>query len=121
MKAWRTIDILQQMLDEQVSFQARIPFWNETTPEVDRLEYNATQLMVEAAEVMQSLPWKKHKNNHHQPLTEEQREKVIEEMVDTLIFVLNGFLIAGCTRSKDIMNAFNRKYNVNVKRQESNY
>ena len=74
--------------------------------------------MVEAAEIIQALPWKKHKKNYHTSLSVEQREKAIEEIVDSFIFVINCFLIMGYKKSEDILDAFKRKYTVINKRVE---
>lgn len=82
---------------------------------------NAQMLGMEAAEVLDWLPWKKHKRDYGRKLTDEEREKVIEEVIDCLHFVFNLFYELGVRDSREVARRYLAKNNVNHARQDRGY
>ncbi len=125
-------DVLQKLLNIQTVLQVRLL----SDPDLGWQRYiledpdsavtkilidNADMLMMEAAEAKDWMPWKKHKRDYGRALTEEEREKVLEEFVDALHFVLNGFLTLGVTTSEEVGQRFLAKNKVNHARQDDGY
>lgn len=115
------MDFLQDMLDRQAIFQARLPHFAESVPQTFRLIDNAEMATCEAMEWKNGLPWKKHKHDYGRPLTQAELDHVIEEIVDLLHFVLNGFLAARVTTANEVYARFMAKHRVNHERQDNGY
>ena len=81
---------------------------------------NAEMLAVEALEVKDELPWKKHKENYGEAL-DWDRERVQEEVIDCLHFVVNLLDLAGLGTSEQVREAFFAKHQVNHRRQTEGY
>lgn len=115
------VDMLQDMLDRQAALQARLPRFADSVSQTQRLIDNAEMAACEAVEWKNGLPWKKHRQDYGRVLTSQELEHVLEEIVDVLHFVLNGFLVAGVTTSEEVYARFLTKHQVNHKRQNDGY
>lgn len=82
---------------------------------------NLQMMAVEAHEALQDIPWKKHKRDYGRELREEERELVLEELVDIQHFLLNSFRLLGVTSSREIAQRYLSKNTVNHRRQDTKY
>lgn len=97
--------------------QDRVALDDDTICLVDNLQMMA----VECHEALQDLPWKKHKRDYGRAITEEEREKVLEELVDIQHFLLNCFRLCGVVDSREIAQRYASKNKVNHRRQDQRY
>lgn len=129
-------DPLQRMLDAQVKLQERMPAFadrscDETVLDAltgklvsaRTLQLKETAIMAagEAFEAMNVLPWKMHRRDFGRAITEEEADRVREEWIDVLHFVLIGLLLVDVTTSAQVEDAFLEKISVNHDRQDSGY
>jgi len=111
------IDPLQQMLDAQVRFQSAFEHFSGAIPLTQQMIDNSMMMMMEAHEVMDVLPWKKHGINYARKLTDKERDSLAEELIDVQHFVLNLLILLGYTESYDVLRIFMKKNEFNLQRQ----
>lgn len=81
---------------------------------------NAVMLAVEAHEVLGELPWKKHKRDYCRAITDEEREKILEEAIDCQHFLNNLYLLLDVD-SREVARRYASKSKVNHARQDGGY
>ena len=111
-------DMLKTMLETQRRFHLRVnghslPF-QKTDEEL--LVKTARNIMMEGAELMNSLNWKEWKKTKVEP----DWEQVRYEIADIMAFLMNACIEAGMTH-EDLFNYYMRKAELNVKRQDEGY
>lgn len=123
-----TDDPLQRMIRRQRGLQARIAPKIYSFGEAGNidgrtffLKENGNALLHEASEVVNAIPWKMHKADFGRPITPEERENAITEVVDCLHFVINLFLGLGVDSSEEIEQRFIGKNKVNHDRWDRGY
>lgn len=112
-------DMLQTMFEAQAKFHSRMhpQFQKFPGKECERLLcVTARNIIMEGAELMDSLPWKEWKKNYN----ETDWEQVKYEIADIMAFLMNAAIEAGMTH-EDLFNYYMRKVEINVKRQEAGY
>jgi len=82
---------------------------------------NALMAMVEAGEVLNELPWKKHKREYGRPLTEEEVDRIRKEIDDLQTFVVNLYMLVGVDTEDAVEAGFMAKHRINNERQDQGY
>lgn len=116
-------DLLHDMLARQRVFHQRLvdahpERWGGTA---DVLKEQVVMLVAEAVELLNWLPWKRHKEEYQRALTQEERDAAVEEVVDILHFVLNCFHVLGVTSGREIYALYRAKHAINNERQDGGY
>ena len=106
-------DMLKTMFEAQARFHRRMH--PQFSPE-EELVKTARNIMMEGAELMDSLNWKDWKRTRRQV----DWEQVKYEIADVMAFLMNACIEAGMTH-EDLFNYYMRKAELNVKRQEAGY
>jgi hypothetical protein len=81
----------------------------------------ADAIIMEGAEFKGWLPWKQWRGDYGRELTEGEREGVIEELVDLLHFVLEGFIDMGIDDPRLLTGYYLAKAKINQERQQNGY
>ena len=110
--------IVQKSLEATVNARIRA---HKKLPLSLKLGLLADAIIMEGAELKAWLPWKLWKSDYGRELTAGEREGVIEELVDLLHFVLEGFIDLGIDDQKLILGYYLAKASINTKRQASGY
>ena len=103
---------MNELFNKQKAFQAQLE------NDVMSMSYLRTQslaLIVELGEFLNETPWKPWKKNKHLDVF-----KAREELIDCWHFMIN-ISLPFFNDFDDLKKAFNKKHDVNNKRQEENY
>lgn len=116
-------DLLHALLITQAEFLDRL---EREHPErwgglVEHLKEQVVMIVAEAVELLNWLPWKKHKQEYNRALTTEERDAALEEAVDLLHFVFNCFILLGVRSGVEVYRFYMAKHGVNKKRQTEGY
>lgn len=84
------------------------------------LKEQVLMLIAEATELLEHMPWKKHRKDYGRDLTAREREAVLEETVDILHFVFNLFLLLGVNTDM-VYRLYIAKNDINRERQRGGY
>jgi hypothetical protein len=117
-------DCLAVLLDAQRQVRATIDAHNEVHQNLPlslKLAVLAEAIIMEGAELKAWLPWKLWKADYGRELTDEEREGALEELVDLLHFVLEGFLELGVDDARTLAGYYLAKAAVNEDRQREGY
>ncbi len=87
----------------------------------EHLKETVVMIIAEAVELLNWLPWKKHKQEFGRELTGAEHEAAIEEAVDLLHFVYNLFIILGVRDGAQVYRFYMAKHGVNKQRQRDGY
>jgi NTP pyrophosphatase (non-canonical NTP hydrolase) len=90
-------------------------------PQAFYLKENANALAHEAGEALDCVPWKIHKADFGRGLTAEEVDRMAEEAIDCLHFVINILQGLGILYAQQVEDLFFLKHQVNMERQSSGY
>lgn len=117
---------LQTIIDKQIALQTRL----RADPELpgmkgmtlfDHLEYVGKAIMLEGAELLEWLPWKRHRRNYKQPLDGKTIKEIRIELIDIIHYAVYGLVECGLTTEDDILSEFLEKQAENNARQDQKY
>ncbi len=116
-------DLLEALLATQRQFldglvKKHPERWGSVT---EHLKETVVMIVAEAVELLNWLPWKKHKRDFNRELTPAEHEAAIEEAVDLLHFTYNLFIILGVREGAEVYRYYMAKHGVNKKRQSDGY
>jgi hypothetical protein len=127
------VDALDEMIFAQAMFQDRLKAHESakrgqwyyhplTETEVNgrtlQLIENTKMLAGEAWEAHNETPWRMHKIDYGREMTPDETERCVEELVDSLHFLVNSFILCGYDSAEKIREAFFRKHKTNNDRQD---
>lgn len=114
---------LQWLIDNQTTFQEELGYHFATMSDKERTAYMkeySLHVVIELGEFLKELPylkpWKKY--NWNNVTSRMQHEKAEEELIDLWHFALNLTIAMGMSADK-VINAYARKHQINIKRQEN--
>lgn len=125
--------LFDKMFEAQRQFQTRLvafvagKSWRDpqTGNSVDgttiNLIDNAVMAMAECVEILNELPWKKHKQEYGRSLTPAELTRVRKEVDDLQTFVVNLYLLVGVDSEEDVEHGFMAKHAINNERQDKGY
>lgn len=115
-------DPLQKMLSTQKDFISKWVDFRKVEEDPQQfqkiiLDYIG-HTIEELIELRRLLPIRKHWKKHQEPL---DLEKIREEYIDGVHFMLNIGIIIGLTKSEDFFKEYQKKHEINVNRQKTGY
>lgn len=113
-------DMLTDLYDRQSVFLKRIEQSGRWGTQVEHLVYQVLMAQAELVELLNWLPWKKHKQEYGRGITEDERRAAAEEVVDLFHFVLNMAILLGIS-PQTLYRLYVAKSEVNHARQDAGY
>jgi len=104
----------------KATIDARLKGHKKLSPSL-KMVMLADAIINEGSELKAWLPWKLWRGDYGRELTEGEREGVIEELVDLLHFVLEGFIDMGIDDPKLLTGYYLAKAKINKERQQNGY
>lgn len=113
-------DLLTDLYNRQSTFLKRIEESGRWGTRVEHLVYQVLMAQAELIELLNWLPWKKHKREYGRDISEAERQAAAEEVVDLFHFVLNMAILLGIT-PETLYKLYVAKNEINHARQDKGY
>lgn len=113
-------DLLLDLYQRQMVFLSRIEASGKWGTKVEHLVYQVLMANAELMELLNWLPWKKHKKEYGREITEDERRAAAEEVVDLFHFLLNMAILLEISPQM-LYRLYVAKNEVNHARQDGGY